>query len=316
MSEDRERRARRVGLAVFGLMLLIWIALSGVSFVRSRHRPDSSDISFAGQTAAAGKRVFQAYSCMDCHTIVGNGAYFAPDLTFIYKKVGPAWLEAFLSSPGTWPSPEVVRIWIDRLREGRELAVPSLAAYEQKYPGAAERLEERAGQGTLMPNLPFKAREIRALVAFLEYTSRINTGGWPPVPEAASWVIRKEKIRLGLVPAAGASSLAAPASAAAKPPDAVAQGRKLASEYGCSACHSTDGSRRVGPSWKNLFGSNVVLNGGVTVRADTAYLRESVLDPNAQVVKGYPASVMPPFKGRLTAAQLAAIVAYIQSLSR
>ncbi len=87
-----EGEKRRRALAVLALMALIFVALSGVSFLDSRGQAVPSAVDYAGVDAVAGKRVFQAYNCMGCHTIVGNGAYFGPDLTKLYGHAGPAWL--------------------------------------------------------------------------------------------------------------------------------------------------------------------------------------------------------------------------------
>ncbi|WP_075087796.1 c-type cytochrome [Verrucomicrobium spinosum] len=72
---------------------------------------------------------------------------------------------------------------------------------------------------------------------------------------------------------------------AAKP--TVEEGFKLYQMIGCMACHSTDGSvvGKVGPSWKGLFGSDRMLKDGNKTLADEAYLRESILNPSAKVVK-------------------------------
>jgi cytochrome c1 len=80
---------------------------------------------------------------------------------------------------------------------------------------------------------------------------------------------------------------------------------------GCVSCHSTDGSRREGPTWKGLAGSTVELADGTTVVADEAYLRASIQDPRAQVVAGFDAS-MPD--NQATDEQVVALVAFIQSL--
>ena len=81
----------------------------------------------------------------------------------------------------------------------------------------------------------------------------------------------------------------------------------------CLACHSTDGSALVGPTWKGLYGSEVELEDGSKVVADDAYIRESILDPMTKIVKGYPPS-MPPFGGMLTEEQIKDIMEYIKSL--
>jgi cytochrome c oxidase subunit 2 len=93
-------------------------------------------------------------------------------------------------------------------------------------------------------------------------------------------------------------------------------GAKVASEQGCLSCHSTDGSPLVGPSWQGLFGSQTELQDGTTVTADEEYLRNSIINPNSQIVQGFPANVMPQdYEQRLTEEQINALIAYIKSLS-
>jgi cytochrome c oxidase subunit II len=57
------------------------------------------------------------------------------------------------------------------------------------------------------------------------------------------------------------------------------------------------------------------LNDGRTVLADDAYLRESILDPNAKIVSGFEANVMPQFKGQVTEENVIQLIGYIKSLS-
>ena len=72
------------------------------------------------------------------------------------------------------------------------------------------------------------------------------------------------------------------------------RGEKQVKASGCTGCHSLDGSARPGPTWKGLAGSQVKLADGSTVTADDEYLLESIADPNAQVVEGFPPNMMPP----------------------
>lgn len=106
-------------------------------------------------------------------------------------------------------------------------------------------------------------------------------------------------------------TFAATSAPAAVATDPVAQGRQLAQAKGCIACHSIDGSRGVGPSWKGVFGSSRKLVDGTVVTADEAYLHESMVSPNARVVEGFP-PVMPPLP--LSDEESAALIAYIESL--
>jgi mono/diheme cytochrome c family protein len=115
-----------------------------------------------------------------------------------------------------------------------------------------------------------------------------------------------------------------PRAAVAKKAEVVSakEGQRLATMFGCVACHSvTDTAMsNVGPKWKGLFGAKrdyVSDKGrkGTTV-ADAAYLRESILEPNAKRHASFLKSefAMPSFAGVLSDAQVDSIVLYIQSL--
>ncbi|HHB90924.1 MAG TPA: cytochrome c oxidase subunit II [Anaerolineae bacterium] len=94
----------------------------------------------------------------------------------------------------------------------------------------------------------------------------------------------------------------------------VALGESTAKAAGCLACHSIDGSPSVGPTWKGLYGSERELANGATVVADEDYLRESILDPRAKTVAGFP-DIMPDNYGEtLSELDVAALIAYIRSL--
>lgn len=92
----------------------------------------------------AGKHVWHRNNCINCHTLMGEGAYYAPDLTKITKQRGEAYLAAFLKDPS------------------------------QFYSEAVNR--------RLMPNQHLSEREISQVIAFLGWVSEINTNGWPPRP--------------------------------------------------------------------------------------------------------------------------------------
>jgi cytochrome c oxidase subunit 2 len=89
-------------------------------------------------------------------------------------------------------------------------------------------------------------------------------------------------------------------------------GAVLFQNLGCANCHQMDG-RGVGPVLVGLVGSPVQLADGETVTADADYIRRSIIDPNAQVVAGYP-PVMPTFAGQIDEEELLRLVEYIRSL--
>jgi mono/diheme cytochrome c family protein len=308
-----EGRYRRAALAVLGLMAAIFLALSLASFLPSRGQVVPSTVSYAGHGAVDGKRVFQAYNCMGCHTIVGNGAYLGPDLTKLYGHVGPAWLEAFIPSAGRWPTANAVKLQLQNKAVAEAAGTDNLDAYLEKYPAAAERISRRGGQTTLMPNLPLAREEVGQLIAFLKYTSEMDTEGWPPVPRVDGLTFPQAKSLPGkALPGAGPAAAASPAASTPRPD--VAEGKQLAEDNGCTACHSPGKEKLVGPGWGGLSGKTVTLADGSTVVADDAYLAQSILEPDAKIVQGYEPGAMPSFASILNEHDVAAIVAYLRTL--
>jgi len=87
----------------------------------------------------------------------------------------------------------------------------------------------------------------------------------------------------------------------------------------CAACHSLDGTKRVGPTFRGLAGStrmalDPVSGNSREVNADAAYLRQSILEPGALIVEGYQ-NIMPPIGGLLRESQLKSLVDYIFKVS-
>src|SRR3989338_10055389 len=90
------------------------------------------------QQVIAGKKVWHKYNCNDCHTILGFGSYYAPDMTKVYWRRGSEGIKAVIRNP------EKFTTW------------------------------------RKMPRLPLTDKELEDLVAFLQWTSGIDTQGWPP----------------------------------------------------------------------------------------------------------------------------------------
>lgn len=91
-------------------------------------------------------------------------------------------------------------------------------------------------------------------------------------------------------------------------------GHEVLEQHGCLGCHSEDGTSRIGPSFKGTWGRNITVVTGDTERTitvDEAYLRRSILEPGADVVKGFP-PVMPPVP--LKEVELKAIIDYLKGL--
>lgn len=310
-----ERPRRRGAFVVLALLAVIFIVLSLFSFTKSRGQVTPDQISFGEYQANDGKRVFQAYNCMGCHTMVGNGAYLGPDLTKTYQHAGPAWLAAFLPSAGGWPTGAAVRTQLLDPNQLADNGTDSIDAYLKKYPGAADRIDRRGGGRTQMPNLPLTKDEVGQLIAYLKYTSAMNTEGWPPQIQVEG-MDNRLRLAHGTVAAAPGAPSAAPTATPAAADDPVAHGAQLVKDYGCTACHATDQTKLVEPGWGGLYGSQVTLADGSRVLADDAYMAQSIRQPDAQLVNGYPASVMPAYDSLLKPDEVDAIVAYLHTLEK
>src|SRR5262245_855365 len=109
-----------------------------------RQFPRLTNAAAIDEQVIAGKRVWHQKNCINCHTLLGEGAYYAPDLTKITDQRGAAYLRSFLKDPSRFYSEE---------RDRR-----------------------------LMPTLNLSDAQIDNLIAFLTWVSRIDAQGWPPRP--------------------------------------------------------------------------------------------------------------------------------------
>jgi cytochrome c oxidase subunit II len=81
----------------------------------------------------------------------------------------------------------------------------------------------------------------------------------------------------------------------------------------CMVCHNTTTEKKIGPGWAGIFGKDEALEGGKTVKVDENYIRESIVDPNAKIVKGFPPA-MPSFAGQLNDQEIMGVIEYIKTL--
>ncbi|MEI8086343.1 MAG: cytochrome c oxidase subunit II [Paludibacter sp.] len=94
-------------------------------------------------------------------------------------------------------------------------------------------------------------------------------------------------------------------------------GFKVIEKNGCIACHSIDGSKAVGPSFKGLYGSSIeVTTNGVNhkITADGAYIESSIYEPNKDVAVGFTPGIMQPYKKTINAKDMELIKDYLKSL--
>jgi len=97
----------------------------------------------------------------------------------------------------------------------------------------------------------------------------------------------------------------------------VLPGMAIIRRNGCIACHSLDGSKIVGPSFKGIYGEKTIVlidDKEQQVTVDNNYIRESIYEPNAKIVKGFRQGLMQPYKGLVTEDEIKQIAEYIKSL--
>ena len=186
-----------------------------------------------------GKRVFQKYNCNDCHTILGFGGYYAPDLTKVYRRRGEGYIRRVLREP------QVV-----------------LAKSFRK-----------------MPNQHLKPEEIDALVAFFEWTDKINNHDWPPQDSG-------KRRSAGTRRLIGGSTLS--------------PGAAIFKETGCFDCHKIGGvGGTTGPALDDV-GS----------RLDSTQIRQQITNPLAN----NPDSEMPAFGEQLSEKDIRLLVEFLTKL--
>jgi nitric oxide reductase subunit C len=267
-----KRQTRAFFYAGTGLFALVFAVLTWDSHRQFGKLTNSDQIT---PEVVAGKHVWHRKNCVNCHTLMGEGAYYAPDLTKITEQRGPEYLQAFLKDPSRFYS---------------------------------ERKNRR-----LMPNMNLSDGEIREVIAFLSWVSKIDTQGWPPRPILVSG---------SSIPGMGGR----PETAAGGGEDPVAQGDDAFHDpkVGCYGCHSTaPGVNLVGPSLAALSSRAARTiadpNYAGSARSGEDYIRESILHPSAHLVTGGnfangPVSLMPAnYATMLTPAQVDALVAYLSS---
>jgi nitric oxide reductase subunit C len=267
-----KRQTRAFFYAGTGICALVFVALTVDSHRKFGALTHSDQITPA---VIAGKHVWHRKNCVNCHTLLGEGAYYAPDLTKITDQRGEAYLQAFLKDPARF--------------------------YSEK--------ENRR----LMPNQNLSDQEIREVIAFLTWVSRIDTHGWPPRPILVSG---------SSIP--GMAGRTTPAGAAPSDPVALGDDVFHSPKVGCFGCHSTaPGVNLVGPSLAGVAGraAKTIADPSYKGSAHTPeeYLHESIVLPSAHIAAGgnfsnAGQSLMPAnFAQTLKPEQIDALVAYLAS---
>ncbi len=240
-----------------------------------------------------GNDVWHKNNCINCHTLFGEGAYYAPDLTKITQLRGEAYLRAYLHDPSKFYDEQKVR--------------------------------------RLMPTQNLSDADITGLIAFLDWVSKVDNQGWPPRPLLVSGASLPGMAMSGAQPGgqlaaagAGAAASVQPAAAGDSP---IAKGESLfhSASPPCAACHSTaPGVNMAGPSLAGISARAEKIMASPEYKGhakDVAgFIHESIMAPSTYLEPGamYSAngtSFMPDtYPKALTPQQVDELAAYLSTL--
>lgn len=277
------RQARNFAIASTGISALVFLILTLDSHRQFDELTHSENITPA---VTHGKDVWHKYNCINCHTLLGEGAYYAPDLTKITQHRGEAYLKAYMRDPSQFYDEEKHR--------------------------------------RLMPKQNLSEEEITDLIAFLDWVSKIDNQDWPPRPilVTGSFVPGADTVS---VSGDDAVPSAVRPVTSEDDPRAQGENIFRTAIPACNACHSTaPGADMAGPTLAGLAtrAANIIASPDYKGSAEDVkgYILESIVDPSAHLIPGnmYSAngtSFMPTgYDKSLTAEQLEYLTAYLASL--
>lgn len=285
----RQSRYFAIGSTVVASLIFL-----GLTIDSHRQFPTLTNAENITEEVTRGMDVWHKNNCINCHTILGEGAYYAPDLTKITQHRGAAYLEAFLRDPAQF---------YDEQRHRR-----------------------------LMPKQDLSDRDITDVIAFMDWVSKIDNQGWPPRPILVSGsAIPGANLSRAQLAAVGDPETATGTAPAARPvsgaEDPIALGEALfqTATPTCMACHSTSpGVNLAGPTLAGLAtrAADIIASPEYTGEAKDAegYIREAIVEPSKYLTPGpmYSAngvSFMPPtYRDDLSAEQIDHLVAYLATL--
>jgi nitric oxide reductase subunit C len=238
----------------------------------------------------SGRDVWHKYNCVNCHTLFGEGAYYAPDLTKITQLRGEQYLQAYMRDPS--------------------------AFYD-------ERRHRR-----LMPKQDLSEQEISDLIAFLDWVSKVDNQGWPPRPILVAGAAIPG-VDLSPEQMSGGAGQALPPGArpvsGRENPIALGGAAFRTVAPACNACHSTaPGVNLAGPTLAGVAARAEKILSSPDYKGEAkdveGYIRESIVSPSAHLVPGpmYSAngqSFMPNTYGKdLSQEQIDHLAAFLATL--
>jgi nitric oxide reductase subunit C len=285
-----KRQTRQFAIWSTALAALVFLGLTLDSHRQFGKLTNAENIS---PEVTRGKDVWHVNNCINCHTLFGEGAYYAPDLTKITQHRGEAYLKAYMRDPSKF---------YDEQRHRR-----------------------------LMPTQDLSDQDITDLIAFLDWVANVDNQGWPPrpilvsgstLPGTALSVAQQEQ---GAVGSSGESAPGARPVASDNNPIALGENVFRTAAPACVACHSiAPGVNMAGPTMAGVYAraEQALASGEYKGEAKDpeSYIRESIVTPSAHLVPGamYSAegvSFMPDTYGKdLTPEQIDQLVAYLSTL--
>lgn len=279
------RQARMFAIIGTGLSVLLFLILTLDSHRQFGKLTNAENIT---PEVTHGKDVWHKYNCINCHTLFGEGAYYAPDLTKITQHRGTPYLQAYMRDPSKF---------YDENKHRR-----------------------------LMPKQDLSEKEIIDLIAFLDWVSKVDNQGWPPRPILVTGSFVPGADSVGAI-ATGEGDNPAAIRPVTSADDPRAQGEHVfrSATPACNACHSTaPGANMAGPTLSGLATRAAEIIASDDYKGEATdiegYLRESIVTPSAHLIPGemYSAggtSFMPTgYEESLSAEQLDHMIAYLATL--
>ncbi|MDC8757684.1 c-type cytochrome [Janthinobacterium fluminis] len=275
---------RQARLFAIASTLVASVALLGLTLDSHRQFGKLTNADKITPQVTRGKDVWHKNNCINCHTLFGEGAYYAPDLTKITKLRGANYLTAYLRDPSKF---------YDEARHRR-----------------------------LMPRQDLSEGDIGDLIAFLDWVSNVDNQNWPPRPILVTGATFPGTDQAGAQ--AGAPPAARPAGGGDDPIALGERVFRSATPACAACHSIAPGVNMAGPSLAGLAGRTAQLFAAGGYRGKAAdlagYIRESVREPSAHLVPGpmYSAdgvSFMPTTYAKdLTPQQIDQLAAYLSSL--
>ncbi len=287
-----KRQTRLFAIASTALAALVFLVLTLDSH---RQFPELTNSQNITQEVKHGQNVWHKYNCINCHTIFGEGAYYAPDLTKITQLRGEEYLKAYMRDPSQF---------YDEQRHRR-----------------------------LMPQQNLSEEEIVNLIAFLDWVSKVDNQGWPPRPilvtgasiPGTDFSAERQGQSIGESKESAATPPGARPLTGQENPIALGERIFRSATPACNACHSiAPGVNMAGPTLAGLSARAAEIIAAPDYKGQAkdveGYIKEAIVEPSAHLIPGamYSAngvSFMPNTYGKsMTAEELDQLTAYLASL--